>query len=238
MLSDDEIAVNLIASLPEYLDSFLGSSIPGAAQANAEVIDTYRGKLPSYLLDLWADVGFAGFADGGLWLTNPDDYRDHLNWWLKDTPLPKLDSYHVIARGPFGDLVVWAERSGDNFPINVPKGLFTTVIDRLKSGAQPELETLRAYRSLLRVYRPLASGAALPRLDLEAADGTSLFAKCVQRHGPLTDRKQVYGFAPYLFMGGQPDSNNVQPVDEFVQLDLIKDFLDKPFFKDISTFPG
>ena len=44
----------------------------------------------------------------------------------------------------------------------------------------------------------------------------------MERHGALTDPTQVFGFAPYLFAGGSLDVETVEPVNELVQLELIR----------------
>lgn len=35
--------------------------------------DRYSGVLPDALLRIWAEFGWAGFADGRFWLTDPDE---------------------------------------------------------------------------------------------------------------------------------------------------------------------
>jgi hypothetical protein len=240
-LSDEQIVANLLSRLPETIEYDLGVPMAGAQVPSSGFVDSFRGRLPSYLLDLWSDFGFGLFSRGGFKLTNPELYREHLAWWIKDTPLVGIDEYHVVARGPFGDWCVWAERSCETFRVRVPQGLFATGVVHLEVGERTERETLSAFESFLFDFShkdDATEALHLGRLDHAGPDGLSLFEAWVSRHGPLADPSKVLGFAPYLFAGGTATLDGVDVVDEFVQLDLIREFLGKPLFKDISTFPG
>jgi hypothetical protein len=215
----------------------IGPAGEGSVPVDASVVDAYRGRLPELLLQIWSEDGFGIYGDGLLRLVNPSDYSDQLDWWLSSTPLVGLDTYHVIARGPFGHLLVWSERSMYAFRVNIALG--TIGASLTKAGAPEPDERKKLIRPATTIYSfgPTRS-PELARFDVEAVNGGSLFAQCVQRHGPLVDPTKVYGFAPYLFSGGKEHVDNTAIVDEFVQLDLITQFLDGPIFQDISTFPG
>src|SRR5450631_862457 len=88
-------------------------------------IDLYRGKLPDQLLKYWHEYGWCGYADGLFWTVNPEEYEPALDAWIGDTRFMEQDAYHVIARGAFGDLYLWGEKTG--FTLEVcPVGSFAT----------------------------------------------------------------------------------------------------------------
>ena len=85
-----------------------------------EAFERYRGVLPDVLLEYWQDVGWSGFADGRLWITNPEEYDYLAEMWLQDTPFEQLDRYYVIARSAFGKLYLWGERARCIVTLNCP----------------------------------------------------------------------------------------------------------------------
>jgi hypothetical protein len=50
--------------------------------------DEYRDQLPELMLDLWREVGFAGFGDGLLWICDPHHWQPIVDAWLDGTDLP------------------------------------------------------------------------------------------------------------------------------------------------------
>lgn len=102
-----------------YTDEGLGPQIDSVS-VPAAVIDAYRGNLPDALLGYWGRLGWGGYGNGLLWLVDPRDYADVLSAWIHGTELYGKDRYHVFARGAFGDLYAWGERTGPSLHINAP----------------------------------------------------------------------------------------------------------------------
>ncbi|WP_240478221.1 GAD-like domain-containing protein [Vibrio neptunius] len=71
-------------------------------QATDQHIEAYRGILPDQLLKYWQMVGFSGFKGGLFWITNPAEFEDVLECFLKGTEFANYDNYHVIARSAYG----------------------------------------------------------------------------------------------------------------------------------------
>ncbi|WP_246765814.1 GAD-like domain-containing protein, partial [Pseudomonas syringae] len=83
----------------------------------ASSIERYRGKLPSQLLEYWTEHGWCGYGDGIFWIVNPQEYEGVVASWLEGTKFEKRDNYHLIARGAFGDLYLWGEKTGFSLKI-------------------------------------------------------------------------------------------------------------------------
>ena len=237
---EEKLLANKRENLANKVDEYLGEPAPGAVAASPELRASYSGRLSEHVIGLWERYGFATFHNGLVTLTNPDNYAEQLHWWLSHSPLLDYDNYHVVARGPFGTWTVWSERSCHQFRIRVPHGLFAVATDDLKAPAPDELEELRKFDRFLidHTQPPPTHPQAISTLDEENESHTSFYNDCVALHGPLTDPTQVFGFAPYLFMGGTLDATTVEPVNEIVQHELIREFIGAPAFKDISTYPG
>ncbi|MFI1238812.1 GAD-like domain-containing protein [Nocardia salmonicida] len=50
--------------------------------AEDRLVDRYAGRVPDLLLDIWRAVGFSGYADGLLWLCNPEDWKPAVDEWI------------------------------------------------------------------------------------------------------------------------------------------------------------
>lgn len=75
-------------------------------------LDRYRGILPSKLLEYWSEHGWCGYGDGIFWTVNPQEYEEVTASLIEGTMLERRDRYHLIARGAFGDLYLFEERTG------------------------------------------------------------------------------------------------------------------------------
>jgi hypothetical protein len=153
-------------------------------------IERYRGKLPDQLLQYWDEYGWCGYADGLFWTVNPQEYEPALEAWIGNTSFMEQDAYHVIARGAFGDLYFWGEKTG-----------FTLKISALGSYAVP-------------YALPIAS------LDQEAQwffstrnkkgnDFGDCFARALKKLGRLR-ADEMYGFVPAIAAGGSSDFDKLQ----------------------------
>lgn len=83
-------------------------------------ITHYRGKLPDRLLAYWHESGRCGYAEGLFWTVNPQEYEPVLEAWIGETPFMEQDAYHIIARGAFGEIYFWGEKTGASIQIFAP----------------------------------------------------------------------------------------------------------------------
>jgi hypothetical protein len=150
----------------------------------------YQGKLPDQLLTYWKEHGWSGYADGLFWTVDPHEYEPALEAWIGDTPFMEQDAYHVIARGGFGHLYFWGEKTG-----------FSLLISPLGSFAVP--------RSL-----PIASMEKEaqwffgPR-NREENDFGDYFVPALKKLGRLKS-DEMYGFVPAIAAGGSDDFEHLQ----------------------------
>ncbi|WP_299494177.1 GAD-like domain-containing protein [uncultured Shewanella sp.] len=202
----------------EYFEYFLEKFDQPTSQlvATPEEIEEYRDVLPDRLLEYWGKIGFSGFKEGLFWITNPADYVDILDRFLDDTLFPDIDTYHVIARSAWGELYLWGEKTGASLEVSPYLNWITTAQDskkEIKKGlADKKIERFFAYTKIHDV-------------DIEGEDDKPLFERTLKTLGPLTET-EVYGFAPYLFMGGQKKLANIQKLDLITHLNLIADMGD------------
>lgn len=199
----------------EYFEYFLEKFDQPTSQriATPKEIEQYRNVLPNRLLDYWEKIGFAGFKDGLFWITNPADYADILDRFLDDTLFPDIDTYHVIARNAWGELYLWGEKTGNSLYISPYLNWILTKKskekDIQKGLADKQIESFFGFKKVNGV-------------DLNGEDDKPLFERTLKTLGPITEN-EVYGFAPYLFMGGQKKLANIQKMDLITHLNFIAD---------------
>jgi hypothetical protein len=182
--------------------------------ASSDVIDRYRGKLPAKLLDYWRELGFSGFKNGLLWITNPDDFEDDLEAWLGDTPVVEEDAYYVIARSGFGDLYLWGTKNGHKYVVNPVNGwILKEDGDRAEIGAKGDEAPLK------RLFVVLTTEYC----DLKGDDKKPLFERAVAKLGPLTS-DEVFAFEPALVAGGSRKLDHLAKRNVHVHLNILAQF--------------
>ncbi|WJE11134.1 GAD-like domain-containing protein [Pseudoalteromonas sp. JC3] len=191
-------------------------------------IEAYRGKLPDQLLEYWQILGFSGFADGLFWLTNPADYQDILDRFLEDTPFEQHDIYYVIARNAWGKLQVYGEKTGVSLEISPHLNWMTTSV-----GSEQDIAAGKANQTA----KDFIALQDPERLDIKDNQRKPLFPATLKKQGPL-NADEVYGFAPFLFMGGEKKVKNIEKCDIFAYLNLIADMGDMEIIDMASMVRG
>ena len=177
-----------------------------------ETVSFYRNKLPNQLLTYWKYYGFCSFKDGLFSIVNPDDYKVTKDIWLGETQIAEKDEYHVIAKTGYGDLLLWGERSGNDFTITPRNAeIFSSKGEakRISEGKSDE-----AMQGFFATKAP-------ERVDKKDVDtGKPIFDDAVKKFGSLaTD--EMFTFEPALFLGGEQTLKTVNKVNIFVQLELL-----------------
>lgn len=84
--------------------------------------DEYGDQLPELMLDLWREIGFAGFGNGLLWVCDPHAWQPIVNTWLDGVELP--DDYRgeqiPIFRTAYGKIYCFKQGLGQKLTINPP----------------------------------------------------------------------------------------------------------------------
>ncbi|MEG1039193.1 MAG: GAD-like domain-containing protein [Pseudomonas sp.] len=166
-------------------------------------IERYRGKLPDQLLEYWVEHGWCGYGDGIFWLVNPQEYEGVVASWLEGTEFEELDCYHLIARGAFGDLYFWGEKTGASLKI-------TSIVSRyiIHASAIPADQMDKRLQSFL------------IGIDVEYNDYDELFRPAKKKLGILS-RDEMYGFVPALMLGGSDTLKHLEKVKAVEHLTLL-----------------
>ncbi|WP_236236788.1 GAD-like domain-containing protein [Pseudomonas faucium] len=170
----------------------------GAPLSRKEVppssIERYRDKLPEKLLEYWREHGWCGYGDGIFWTVNPQDYEGVVNSFIENTALKGRDTYHVIARGAFGDLYLYGEHSGFSVSI-VP---YTSNYSG-RNSTPVALDHKKAVEGFFLL------------MDQESNDFGDLFEPAKNKLGRL-EYDEIYGFVPALAIGGMIKLENIERV--------------------------
>lgn len=217
----------------EYFEDFYNYEGFGPAiepcLPNQETLDFFKGKLPERLIKYWQEYGFCGWGRGIFWLVNPLDYNDILQTWLEGTEFSKrvelgVDSYHVIGRGAFGDLIVWGKTSGQSIDINSNFGmLFPTdsTDDITEDGEELTVDLFFATLSK-------------ESLDQKDINEFPLFERAIEKLGPL-EEDEMYAFVPALALGGVNKLENLKKVKAIEYLNFLAELGEKRVMADIVS---
>lgn len=184
------------------------------AAVPSERYDQFGKVVPDLLLAFWREFGFAGFADGRLWLCDPVAWQPAVDLWTRDLDLPMgTDAWIAVCRTAFGRMQLWGRRTGMSLTITPYRGwiLPTDQSDRM---ASPEDRDDQVYAALL---------AQDPEsVDVADEDSRPLFDRVLAGQGPVGP-DTVYGFVPALALGGPPRAENVEIFDAAVHLRLLSE---------------
>ena len=178
------------------------------------ILAQWKDKLPPLLLTLWSEEGWAGYANGLLWLVNPDDYEDIKDAWLEGTPLPSIDNFHVIARSAFGSLYLCGEKTGRSVTISCPHNEILALKKKLKP--KPLQDQDFSIQSFF--------GSRDPEdFDFKDTKGKFLFDRAMKKYGSL-EPDEMYGFEPALVMGGSATLDNLRRIKLDPHLHILRQF--------------
>ncbi|MBI6815131.1 GAD-like domain-containing protein [Pseudomonas syringae] len=169
----------------------------------AASIERYKGKLPSLLLEYWAEHGWCGYGDGMFWIVNPQEYEGVVASWLEGTELEKLDTYHLVARSAFGDLYFWGEKTGAS--LNITSILSKYVV--FNSTLGPEFMGKQLQNFLL-------------TRNIDDDDFDDLFQPAKRKLGTLRG-DEMYGFVPALMLGGPSSLDHLEKLKAVEHLMLL-----------------
>ncbi|WHH49458.1 GAD-like domain-containing protein [Pseudomonas sp. Ap32] len=166
-------------------------------------IERYSGKLPKKLLEYWAEHGWCGYGDGIFWTVNPQDYEGVAASFIEGTALEGRDTYHVIARGAFGDLYLYGENSGFSLDIVAHTSQYCGRVNELYAGNMDK--EVQGFFLLI---------------ERESNNFGDLFEPAYNKLGKL-DHDEMYGFVPALAFGGPCDLAHLEKVKAVEHLILL-----------------
>jgi len=172
----------------------------------------YKGILPDALLSYWEEYGWSPFANGLIWLTNPEDYENIVQEWIEGIPELEGLKYYVLARTAFGSMYAFQPEMAQIIKIFCVKGVIVGSKEIIRTNKELEIQTF-------------FSSCKKRTFDLEDDHGNSLFDQAFEKFGAL-DANEVYGFQPFLVLGGTESIENIQKVRLDVHLDIMCQFTD------------
>jgi hypothetical protein len=148
------------------------------------LIETYRDRLPEYMIEVWKTYGFASYAKGLFFVSSPEPFETIL-----ETYFGKEHSYTVIGHSSFGDLLLWDQENPSIISFDVNAGRGSRMIDDgdINVFFKYVMNNDRFYK----VHRY--------NLHLEAVD----------KFGQL-EEDQVFAFVPALALGGSEKLENIK----------------------------
>lgn len=194
-----------------FLDQLIAERGPmqDARRVPETVAAAFVGRIPDIIIDLWRARGVGNLAGGRLRLCLPSDFTD-VTGRLFDRDPDFAGDCHVIAHGPFGDLLIWSER---HWLVHV--GMLLGIVDA-PMLFRPE-DKVAADKVALQFI--LNANAAL--FDTADAAGEPMFDRAQAALGRLK-RGQIYGLFPLPFNLDAPgiDALQIVPADEYLDAKL------------------
>jgi len=211
-----------------YLDKGFGPAVDTRPVSDAK-LEYYRGRVPDKLLEYWQQYGFAGYGNGIVWMTDPDEYSEVLKAWLYGTEFYGKDDYFVIGRTAFGHLEIWGTRTGSSLSINAPWAMiYPTDQSRWMETGKDDF-----------LISTWVGGMQKGMLDQTDDKDKPLFDRAVKRLGAL-NHDEMYGFVPALALGGPCRLDHLQKVkavehlmflaqvtEPRIMLDIVKEARDR-----------
>ncbi len=214
--------------MDEFMEDFLGFAGFGPAFAchsvPPETIEKFRGRLPDKLLEYWQIYGWCGYAKGLFWTVDPEAWEETMLDWIGETPFVERDTYHVIARTAFGDLILWGEKTGQSLKVVTSWGMIYPNFDLqefVSRGANLSLQLFFA-------------SSSRDEFDLMDDKSRPLFERALAKLGPL-DHDTVYGFVPALALSGSPSLQSLQKLDAQVHLSILSQITERQIMRDINA---
>ena len=166
--------------------------------------DQYRDQLPRFMLDVWREVGFAGFSDGMLWICDPHYWQPIVDAWLDQTDLPTayLGNHIPLFRTAYGKIYCFTPGLGQKIDINPTLSRIALFRPEILPGQEwidrgvSDILTLPPNQFLVHPDYPTEGGN--PQEDM--------FADILDRLGP-TSHSTIYTFHPSLPEGGDLDAD-------------------------------
>ncbi|CAM4086369.1 GAD-like domain-containing protein [Roseateles saccharophilus] len=213
--------------MDQFFENFLGYKQFGPASARRDVssekIEQFRGQLPDKLLEYWQEHGWCAYAQGLLWTVDPAEWEDALDSWIGETKFMELDSFHVIARTAFGELILWGKNTGQSLKIVPAYGWAFPAFDAetfARRGADKELQLF-------------FSSSSREAYDMKDVDDQPLFERALAKLGPL-DHDTMYGFVPALALGGEASLDRLQKLKAQVHLDILAQMTELQVMADVA----
>jgi hypothetical protein len=150
--------------------------------AVAETLRKYTKKLPPQMIEFWKESGWCSYANGLIWIVNPEDFADLIEDW--DVPKGSI----VFGRTAFGDLFLWSEKQVQYLFVH-------------QSSVGEMTDDIETFMDMMLCNSSYKGDGLMGKQ----------FQKIVRRLGPPAI-DECYAFVPALALGGDGDTNTVERV--------------------------
>lgn len=175
-------------------------------KADEAALERMHGHVPQRLIDLWREFGFSVYQHGLMTIVNPMDWKPVTDEWIVDTELFDLDTFIPLFKGAYGDFRLLGIHHGYAVTLMPVMGAF------VGSCEKPDYSVEIAVRG------------AFAMADISGYDfyvKTCNFEKALKKLGPLK-ANEMYGFVPVLPLSGEPKLENLQKLDAFAHLSILR----------------
>jgi len=182
-------------------------------EVDISIINKYQGILPGELLLYWKEYGFSSFNNGLYWLTNPDDYKELVQDYLKGTPFEDRKNLFVVARTAFGELDIWESTKGGSLRLFSMYNMIFLSADADRENYTKEEENFKMVSYISK--NPIS-------LDDDDASGNPLFERALKKLGKL-EADEMYGYKLSHFLGGKESITNLTKMNLFNHYEIQKE---------------
>jgi hypothetical protein len=191
--------------MEEYYECLLEELGPAMKSRKVSLfsLEAYAGTLPQQLLNQWHAYGWCGYGEGIFWTVNPVDYEVTMRSWLLESGIPDPDTYHVIARGAFGDIYMWQQGTGSWLTVSAVYARYTQTTRHIPT---------ERFDDEIKIF--------FASFDHASNDFEDLFEKALTVLGPL-EPDEMYGFVPAIALGGPADLKHMQKVKTIEHLTFL-----------------
>ena len=191
--------------MEEYYECLLEELGPAMKSRKVSLLslEAYAGTLPQQLLNQWHAYGWCGYAEGIFWTVNPVDYEVTMRSWLLESGIPDPDTYHVIARGAFGDIYMWQQGTGSWLTVNAVYARYMQTTRHIPT---------ERFDDEIKIF--------FASFDHASNDFEDLFEKALTVLGPL-EPDEMYGFVPAIALGGPADLKHLQKLKTIEHLTFL-----------------
>lgn len=166
--------------------------------ASEELVNEYKEKIPSLLVDIWQTTGFGKYNDGLIEIVNPKEYEAVLWTWLgKQVP-----NYVPFAITGFGELLYYrklTETDEDVCMIDIQYRKIETLVWSMESFFEDFLIDEEEKQTWLR---------------------EELFVNAISEKGHL-EKGEIFTFTPIFAMGGTEELKCLDKGNAAVYQDLV-----------------
>lgn len=183
-----------------------------ADMAPSDLIEKYRSKVANALLYVWEQEGFRAYGDGIVWLTNPDEYREVLKLYFKDTPFEQIDTFHVFKRDAFGALYAVGEVTGHTITVDLKYNAIIALEKEMQGISDDKDDP---------IWSDLTD-TDISSFDCEDYREEPLFDRALAKFGMLK-ANEVYAFDPLLIQATKKEDLSLEHIVVKNIFDYIKE---------------